>query len=87
MAGDVTRKVLQVLDAYNVWGVDLDERTPLIDAVGLDSVTMLQFVTELEREFQISIPDNEISRENFATVGQVCAFLTKRLEQNGDNGR
>jgi acyl carrier protein len=38
------------------------------EGLGLDSVDVLEFVVEMEKEFKIRIQSHEISREAFASV-------------------
>lgn len=62
--------------------VDLDsieEDSSLVDDLGLDSLERTEIMMELEKEFNITIPDD--STENMITVGHV---LSKINELTGD---
>jgi acyl carrier protein len=41
----------------------------------LDSITIVELVVELENEFKIKIPFNEIIVENFETVERIVAYI------------
>jgi acyl carrier protein len=45
----------------------------------LDSFALADFVTGLEEEFGVTIPDSDLSARKFDTIGKVEAYLaTKR---------
>lgn len=41
----------------------------------LDSITIVELVVELESEFNVSIPFNEIIEDNFETVERIVRYL------------
>jgi acyl carrier protein len=47
----------------------------------LDSITIVELVVELEREYNISIPFNEIVTENFETVERISNYLVSKIEK------
>ncbi|MCB0695603.1 MAG: acyl carrier protein [Saprospiraceae bacterium] len=46
--------------------------------LGADSLDTVELIMEFEKEFDISIPDEEA--ENIQTVGQAISYLEKNLE-------
>ncbi len=44
----------------------------------LDSISIVELVVELETEFNVSIPFNEIVEENFETVERIIRYLNSR---------
>lgn len=44
----------------------------------LDSITIVELVVELESEFGIKIPFNEIVEENFETVERIVNYLNSK---------
>lgn len=42
----------------------------------LDSITIVELVVELENEFNVSIPFNEIVEEHFETVERIVAYIS-----------
>lgn len=59
---------------------DLTTDYNLITNHVIDSLDMLKFISLLEEEFQIKIDDTELLPDNFATVGNVAAFVRGKQE-------
>ncbi len=62
-------------------GVDDSQVTPeasFTNDLGADSLDTVELIMEFEKEFDISIPDEEA--ENIQTVGQAVSYLEKNLE-------
>lgn len=47
----------------------------------LDSMAVVNLITDLEEEFGFFIEDDEISAETFETFGSLCAFVEGKLGQ------
>ena len=55
---------------------DISAEQSLIElGVGVDSVSTLEFIMELEEEFGVSIDESEISSEVLETVESLSAFI------------
>ena len=57
-------------------GVKIEEVTPeasFIDDLGADSLDTVELIMEFEKEFDVSIPDDQA--EKIQTVGDAIAFL------------
>lgn len=50
------------------------------DGLGLDSVMLLELVVELELMYDIEIEEEELSEENFLTIGSLGNFINKKVE-------
>ena len=58
----------------------VDESTGLLgQGIGLDSVEVLQLVSAIEEAWGLTIEDEELKREHFATLGTVVSFVQERL--------
>lgn len=54
----------------------IDDSTPLLGALPeLDSMALLAVLTELEAGLGITIPDDAVSAEAFATLGSLRAWV------------
>ena len=53
----------------------------LRDDLGLDSIDCVEIVMELEKEFDISIPDNEVDAAAGWTVSELCDYVEEKLKQ------
>jgi acyl carrier protein len=50
--------------------------TPLLGSLPeLDSMAVLTVLTAIEERFKITVADDEISADTFATIGSLCAYV------------
>ena len=64
-------------------GVDESEVTPeasFTNDLGADSLDTVELIMEFEKEFNVSIPDEQA--EKIGTVGQAVAYLEAELKKN-----
>jgi acyl carrier protein len=54
------------------------KKTRFVDDLAAESLEMLEFVMELEDEFQINIPENDIRNGLFETVGALINYIKER---------
>ncbi len=60
--------------------VEVDE--PLWSSGILDSITIVELAVEIENEYNISIPFDEIIEDNFQTVSNLLVYIDKKLKAN-----
>ena len=61
-------------------GRALDAGSPLLGAIPeLDSMAVVNLITALEEHFGITVEDDEISADSFATLGSLAAFVAAKL--------
>ncbi len=73
---EIVAKVTSII--IDKLGVEESEVTPkasFTNDLGADSLDTVELIMEFEKEFNISIPDNEA--ESITTVGEAIAFLEK----------
>ena len=71
---DVAEKVKSII--VDKLGVDMSEVLPeasFTNDLGADSLDTVELIMEFEKEFEISIPDEQA--ENIQTVGQAIEYL------------
>ena len=61
----------------------IEEDKSLMDAYGVDSVSLLELVVGVEEEFGIAIPDEEFDLKHFQTVAALAAFVRARQAAGG----
>ena len=61
--------------------VDFTTNTELIDDGVLDSLDIVTIVTEIDSEFGVTIPAEEIIPENFNSAEALMALITKLDEE------
>ena len=69
-----------VAEQLNTEAADLTAETSFKDDLGADSLDLFELVTNLEDEYEIEIPSEEL--EKLTTVGAVADYLkSKGLEE------
>ena len=63
------------LFADNGFDVDIIEYLDLIDDVGMDSLTFVSIVVEIETRFDILVPDEMLLMDNFRKVDDIVAHI------------
>ena len=75
---EVNNQVIEILkDKLGVDEISSDDN--LIEDIGADSLDIIEIVMEMEREFGISIPDDEVD-PNFTTVGHLIDYIQEKYE-------
>ena len=65
-------------------GLDTDEVKNddlMKEDIGCDSIDCVEIVMELEKEFSISIPDNECDAAAGWTVSELCDYVEERQNE------
>jgi len=78
MSQDVESKVKAII--VDKLGVDDSEVTPdanFTNDLGADSLDTVELIMEFEKEFDLSIPDEDA--ENIATVGDAITYLQEKI--------
>ena len=57
----------------------LDEHTSPITDIGLDSVAIMQLILGIEKEFNITIRDNELDSEVFSKMANLIDIIEGKL--------
>ncbi|MDX1429438.1 MAG: acyl carrier protein [Rhodothermales bacterium] len=80
MANDIASKVTAII--VEKLGVDESDITPeasFTNDLGADSLDTVELIMEFEKEFDLTIPDEEA--ENIATVGDAVTYLAEKTGQ------
>jgi len=55
---------------------DIEDDAPIfVEGLGLDSIDALELVVLVEEMFHVTIPDEEVGKEAFASVNALAAFI------------
>ena len=79
---DIASKVKSII--VEKLGVDESEVTPeasFTNDLGADSLDTVELIMEFEKEFNISIPDEQA--ETITTVGQAIDYLEEHVKSEG----
>ncbi|GAB4119344.1 MAG: acyl carrier protein [Thermoflexibacter sp.] len=77
---EIAQKVKSII--VDKLGVEESEVTPdasFTNDLGADSLDTVELIMEFEKEFNISIPDDQA--ENITTVGQAIAYLEEHAQK------
>ncbi|MEN3972980.1 acyl carrier protein [Sphingomicrobium sp. XHP0235] len=75
---DVKTRVFKLIDDFNKKGVEVTEETRFAQDLEWDSLTVLDFVAEVEDEFDILITMNQ--QAEIEKVGQLVDAVTKMAD-------
>lgn len=73
-------KVLELLESIQP-DVDFENETALIDDSLLESFDVIQIVTSLMDEFDISIDADDIEPENLNSLDAICAMVERKIAE------
>lgn len=74
---EVAEKVKDILTTLLLLDEKPKESEDLFNDLGADSLDIVEFVMEVEKEFSITIPDEDI--ENIRTVGSIVNYTHEKL--------
>ena len=57
---------------------DLSDEYPLLETNYLDSLAVFELVTFVEGEYGVTIEDEELSPENFGSIGSIARFIRSK---------
>jgi acyl carrier protein len=78
---DVENKVVELFTKHRQAEVEVGESTRIVADLGIDSLGIMEVVSDLEDAFGLVIPDDAL--KSIESVGHVIATITERLEQGG----
>ena len=77
--GDVKAAIIETLGVEDRADA-LDATTPLLGALPeLDSMAVLELVVELEQRFGITVEDEDVTADVFATLASLTEFVDGKL--------
>jgi acyl carrier protein len=75
---DILERVRNIIvDKLGVEAKEVTEDASFANDLGADSLDTVELIMELEKEFDITIPDQE--SQNISTVGDLIRYLESRL--------
>ncbi|MCB0516231.1 MAG: acyl carrier protein [Chitinophagales bacterium] len=76
---DITSKVKKIIvDKLGVDESELTDNASFTNDLGADSLDTVELIMEFEKEFNISIPDEDA--EKIQTVGQVVQYVEEHIK-------
>lgn len=68
----------------NGFDIDILEYVDLIDDLGMDSITFISIVVEVEAHFNIEVPDDMLLLENFKCVDGIVSVIESQLSKKSE---
>ena len=56
------------------------EQTPLVSSRILDSISTLELVDFIEKQFSIEFNHHEVDQDNLDTIEKICAFVNSKKQ-------
>ena len=76
-----------ILQAHLGEGEELMEDTPLLEWAILDSFTLVELLQYVEDQFDIAIPNEEVTPEHFGSLRRIDTLLNRlQTVRHGDGG-
>ena len=77
---DIASRVKAIIvDKLGVTEAEVTNEASFTQDLGADSLDTVELIMEFEKEFNISIPDDQA--ENIATVGQAISYLEENVKK------
>lgn len=77
---DIASRVKAIIaDKLDVEETEVTAEASFTNDLGADSLDTVELIMEFEKEFNISIPDDQA--ENIATVGQAISYLEENVKK------
>jgi acyl carrier protein len=82
---DVAKKILDALAGYiKNKSLKIEGSSQLREELGLDSMDTIELVFQLEENFNIQIPDDDLME--LKTVDNVVQYVEKRVSESKESG-
>jgi acyl carrier protein len=78
---EVKTKICNIIgETLGVPATDILDTDKMVDNLGIDSLDAIEMIMEIEKEFGISIPDEEANKLSWeATVEDIIKYVTTKL--------
>jgi len=78
LKSDIKELIVRSLMLEEVKPAEIEDSAPLFgEGLGLDSVDALELAIEIERSFNVTIPDDEDNRKIFTSVDSLANYITE----------
>lgn len=71
-------KILEALARVAKADIPTDREASLFDAGVIDSFGLVDFVAELENDFNIKVPDKDLHPTKFESLAKISTYLSSR---------
>jgi acyl carrier protein len=71
-------KILEALARVAKAPIPTDRETSLFDTGVIDSFDLVDFVADLEKQFKVKVPDNDLHPSKFESRAKIAAYLSSQ---------
>lgn len=64
---------------------DMLEYIDLVDDAGMDSITFITLIVEIEAKFNITVPDDLLLMENFKSVDDIITVVENEVAKGAED--
>jgi acyl carrier protein len=69
-------KIRETLERVAKAPIPTDREASLFDAGVIDSFGLVDFVSDLEKEFNVKVPDKDLHPSKFESLAKIAAYLS-----------
>ena len=83
----IKQEVIELIsELFKDKGFDIDilEYVDLIEDMGMDSITFISIVVEIEEHFAVEVPDDILLLENFKSVDDIVSVVENELSKKSE---
>ena len=83
----IKQEVIELItELFKDKGFDIDilEYVDLIEDMGMDSITFISIVVEIEEHFAVEVPDDILLLENFKSVDDIVSVIENELSKKSE---
>lgn len=78
LARELKTLIIETLKLEDVSADDIVDDAPLFrDGLGLDSIDALELTVALEKRYRLSIPDEQVGKQAFASLNALVRFVSE----------
>ena len=76
---EIEKKICDIFSNFIINTVDMNDL--MKDDLGLDSLDVFEIMMDVEKEFGIRIPDEEVVAAAGWTVSEVCDYVEEKIKE------
>jgi len=69
-----------VKTSFPVGGMDIEASTSLVDNGVIDSMGIIEIIDYVESNFEIKIPDEDVTLEQFGSVESIVSYISEKAQ-------
>lgn len=79
---EIEDKIIDIISVFLIDDIEISNGSLLKEDLGLDSMTIVNLVLDINNDFNISIKSNEIIKDNFYSISNLVDFISRKINNN-----